>query len=138
VSAAAPHLEAGRRPGRRAATLRLLVLFLLTDAATLTFVIDWASPVRVVLVLGFLLLVPGLALTELLGIDDPVQQLALAASASLAVETLVAVALLYAGQFSADLAFAIVAILTCAALAATTARAMRAPAANADPGGTSA
>ena len=46
--------------------------------------------------LGFLLIAPGLALTEMLAIREPIQRLALATAGSLALETVVAVTLLYA------------------------------------------
>ena len=84
-----------------------------TAIAVLVMVsVDWDSPIRVVLTLLFLLFVPGLALGELLEINDPVQRLALASGASLGSETLICVALLYLGLFSAEAAIAIVVSLT--------------------------
>ena len=77
---------------------------------------DWDSPVRAALTLAFLLFVPGLAFGELLEIDDPVRRLALAAGFSLALETLVATSLLYAGLFSPVAAVGITVALTCFAL----------------------
>jgi uncharacterized membrane protein len=93
-------------------------------AVAVVLAIGWQSPVRVVLALGFLLFGPGLALGELLQVRDPVQRLALATGASLALETLVAVALIYAGAYSPELAFAIVLGISAAALAAAVARAV--------------
>jgi hypothetical protein len=121
-----PHVDGGARLALGSVQLRLIGLFLLTDAATVAFVAGWEPPIRVALVLTFLLFVPGLALTDALEIRDPVQQLALGPPASLALETLVSVALLYAGSFSAERAFAIVAALTLAALAVASLRAWRA------------
>ena len=59
--------------------------------ATIAVALDWDSPLRVVLVLLFLVFGPGLAIAELLRIRDPVAQIALATAASLAIETIVAV-----------------------------------------------
>jgi uncharacterized membrane protein len=101
-------------------------ILLVGGAAAALFAIGWHSPVRVVLVLAFLLFCPGLALGELLGVREPVQRLALATGASLALETLVGVALLYAGAYSAELAFAIVLGLSAATLAAALVRTLRA------------
>ncbi len=125
--ASAPRDEALERL-RPTDLARLLAIALVAIAALLAVATDWQSPVRVGLTLVFVLFVPGLALTELLAIRDPVQQLALATGASLAIETLVAIALLYAGLFSAVVALAIVFGLTVAALvAAVLRRGWRAP-----------
>ena len=98
--------------------LRLVGLALVTSAAALAFATNWESPIRVGLLLSFMLFVPGLVLAELLEIPDPVQKLAIAAAASLAVETLIGTALVYARVFSAGLAFAVVVGITVAAVAA--------------------
>jgi uncharacterized membrane protein len=74
--------------------------------------IDSRSPLRVVVALAFLLFGPGLAVAELLSVRDIAQRLALATGVSLAVETLVGLALLYAGAYSAGLTFAIVLALS--------------------------
>lgn len=95
---------------------RFLGIAIAAIATLVVVTADWDSPIRVALTFGFLLFGPGLALAELLEIDDPVQRLALATAASLAIETLVAVALLYSGLFRPDAAVAIVASLTCIAL----------------------
>lgn len=97
-------------------TLRLIGMTVAALAVLIAVLTDWSSPVRAALTLAFLLFVPGLALTELLEIRDPVQRLALATAASLAVETLVAVALLYAGLFSAEAVIAVVVGITCFAV----------------------
>lgn len=121
MSAAPPQAN----PDRTWTTIRLVALTLAAQAAALAFATDWDSPIRIVLVLGFLLFVPGLAIAELLGIREPLRQLAIAAGASLAVETLVGIGLLYAGLFSARSAFAIVVVLTVAAVAGAALRARR-------------
>jgi hypothetical protein len=58
------------------------------------------SPARVLGDFWFLLLCPGLAWVPLLGFADRTMQLALAVGLSIALDTLVATAMLYAGQWS--------------------------------------
>src|SRR5204862_2625770 len=72
-------------PGLRGMTLRATAVVLIRTAALLAVAADWHSPVRSVLALGFLLFAPGLALTEMLAIREPIQRLALATAGSLAV-----------------------------------------------------
>lgn len=103
-------------------TLRLLGIALAALAAMAAIAADWESPARVALTLAFVLFVPGLALAELLEIRDPLQRLAIATSASLAIETLLVLALLYAGLFSTEAASAVVTGLTCVALLAVVRR----------------
>jgi uncharacterized membrane protein len=100
----------------RAALIRVAAIAVVAIATLLAILGDWDSPVRVALALTFLLFGPGLALGELLEIDDLVQRLALATGASLAVEALVASALFYADAFSVGAVCAIVVGLTCMAL----------------------
>jgi uncharacterized membrane protein len=69
--------------------------------------LGWDSPVRVALALAFLLFGPGLAVAELLGVSDGALRLAVATGFSLALETLVGLALLYAGAYTAGLTFSI-------------------------------
>lgn len=109
------------RPGSRAPlgpadAPRLIAIAVAAIVTLVVVTADWDSPLRVALTIGYLLFVPGLALTEVLEIDDPVLRLALATGASLALEALVAVVLLYAGVFSAEAACAIVVGFTCLAL----------------------
>ena len=87
--------------------------------------LGWVSPVRVVVALGFLLVGPGLAVTELLDVRDLAQRLAIATAVSLAVEALVGLALLYAGAYSPGLTFAIVLALTAVLLAVALVRTSR-------------
>lgn len=113
----APHREEppGLYPGD---LLRLVAIAVFAILALVAVTADWQSPLRVLLTLSFLLFGPGLAIGELLEIADPVQRLALATGASLALETLVATALFYAGQFSIDAACGVIVGLTCLALLA--------------------
>jgi hypothetical protein len=112
-------------PGVRRVTLRAAVILLVGGAAGALFATGWQSPVRVVLVLGFLLFGPGLALGELLELRDAVQRLAVATGASLALETIVALGLIYAGAYSPELGFAIVFGISAGALAAAVVRTVR-------------
>ena len=102
-----------------AVVVRCGVLLLVTVCASLSFAVDWDSPIRVILALVFLLFVPGLAIAELIGIRAALHRFALATGTSLAVQTLVAVVLLYAGVFSVAWVFGITAGLTVIALAVT-------------------
>jgi uncharacterized membrane protein len=80
---------------------------------------DWHSPARAVIALAFLLFGPGLALGDLLAIDDPVQRLAIAAGCSLGLETVVSLILLYAGDFSIRLDVALIlGVTACACIGA--------------------
>jgi uncharacterized membrane protein len=108
--------------------LRLSAMLALTSATTFAVAIDWDSPIRTTLVLGFLLFVPGLALAALLGVEDPLHRWALATGVSLAVETATGLGLLYAGWFSVDRVLAIVGTITLAALVVTVVRALGADA----------
>jgi hypothetical protein len=120
-----PRGGASTDPDVRRVLLHSGGILLVGGAAAAVFAAGWHSPVRVVLALAFLLFCPGLALAELLDVREPVLQLALATGASLALETLVGVALLYAGVYSAELAFAVVLALSAAILAAAVVRAVR-------------
>jgi hypothetical protein len=86
-------------------------------ACAATVATGWHSPVRVALAIGFLLFGPGLALAELLDVRDPFTRLAVATGASLAVDTIVALILVYAGAFSTLLALVLLLLVTvCAAV----------------------
>jgi hypothetical protein len=93
---------------------RSLLVLAATSGAGASYIADWHSPVRVAITAAFLLFVPGLAVCDLVRIEDSFQRLAVATGTSLGVETLVCVAFLYAGGFSAGRTFATVAALTAA------------------------
>lgn len=78
---------------------------------------------RAIAALLFLLIGPGLACVRLLRLDDPLTELALAVAVSLALETIVATALLATGYWSAGAALAALVAITLAAVAAGFARA---------------
>lgn len=98
--------------GPREVALHAAVILLLTGGCLASVATGRSSPIRVVLSLSFLLFVPGLALAEALGIRDLAQRVAIGTIASLGVETLVALALVYAHAFSIGLAMPILAALT--------------------------
>jgi hypothetical protein len=95
--------------------------------AAITIAAGVDSPLRALFVLLFLFFGPGIAVTGLLRMPDLVQRFALAAAASLAIDVLVAVALLYLAIYTYELGFAIVAAITAVALLAGRVRAPQAP-----------
>jgi uncharacterized membrane protein len=104
--------------------VRCTAIALLAVATAVAYAANWDSGVRVALALVFVLFVPGLALGELLEIDRPFERLAIATAASLALETIVALVLVYASAYSTGRALAIVIVLTFAALAVVLLRAL--------------
>jgi GT2 family glycosyltransferase len=113
--------------GSRRVVAWSIATLLITVASVLAVVADWRSPVRTVLALVFLLFAPGLALTEMLAIREPAQRLALVAGASLGLDTVVALTLVYAHAFSINLALILLAGLTLAALAVARLRGRKLP-----------
>jgi hypothetical protein len=85
-------------------------------AAVVVVLTGWDHPLRAILVLWFLCVIPGLAVLHPLELPDPVTGLALVVPLSLAIDALVAGALVYAGLWSPHLATMIVAVLSMAAL----------------------
>jgi hypothetical protein len=110
----------------RGVVLRSAVVVVLGAGCAVMFAVGWSSPIRIALAVGFLLVGPGLAIAELLEIHDVALRVAIATGASLALETIVAVPLIYAGAYSATGAFAVVLAITAGASAAAVARAARA------------
>ena len=90
------------------------VLLFVTAIAGLSYAADWDSSVRVAITFLFLMLLPGLALTEIAGMQDRLERWVVAIGASLALETLICVALVYSGVFSVGRAFGAVVGLTAA------------------------
>jgi uncharacterized membrane protein len=91
---------------------RCLTLILATLVSAACYWADWQSPVRVAITVAFLLFLPGLALAELARVADGLERLVVGIGASLALETLVAVAFLYGGAFTPGRVFAAVAAST--------------------------
>jgi hypothetical protein len=79
---------------------------------------DWDSPVRVVVSLAFLLFGPGLVLAELLRVGDVALTLTIAFAASVATDTIVAIALVYSGRFSTGTGLAMIFVMTSVAAVA--------------------
>jgi hypothetical protein len=109
----------------RPVALRAAGILLVTAGCVVFVATGWVSPIRVVFSLAFLLFGPGLALTELLEIRDLAQRFALATPASLGLETLLAIGLVFAGAFSLRLAIAILATFTVAIVCLALLRARR-------------
>jgi uncharacterized membrane protein len=69
-------------------------------------------PVRAVIVLWFLLFCPGMAFVQLLQMDKVLDEIVLAVALSLALDLLVAMALLYAGLWYPNLILMIMVVLS--------------------------
>lgn len=80
-------------------------------AGLVTLVADDAN-VRVVFVLWFLLICPGMMLVRFFRLDEPALEWVLAIALSLAVDAFVAGILLYSSRWSPSVAFAILLALT--------------------------
>ena len=83
------------------------VVLLAAAATVLVTAADGASPLRTVIVLAFVALGPGLALVPLIDIGEAWSELTLALAVSLALDVLIAGALVYAGVWSSATALAI-------------------------------
>jgi hypothetical protein len=70
------------------------------------------SPLRAVVVFGFLLYVPGAALVRLLALRDMTASFILSVAFSLVLDTIVAMVLLYAGMWSYTAAMAVLIAIT--------------------------
>ncbi len=106
---------------RRVAVPALIVAAALGSVALA--LLDTGGAVRHVLVLGFLLLGPGLALAGLLELRDPVAELTIAVALSIAIDGLVAGVGLYAHAWSPERTLVIVAAVAIAGSAAQLVRA---------------
>ena len=104
---------------------RCLALLVATPVAAACYWTNWHSPVRVAIMLVFLLFLPGLAIAELAGVPDALERLVVALGASLALETLVAVAFLYAGLFTPGRVLSVVLVSTAMAAAVAAIRVPR-------------
>ena len=83
---------------------------------------DVDGPLRPAVVLWFLLVCPGMALVRLLRLRDPLTELAIAVALSMALETVLAGALLYLGSANFQVSFAVLLAVTLAAVAADVTR----------------
>lgn len=93
--------------------LRWPLLLLVSSVAAVGVTALAAPPLIRLPVNGwFLLFCPGFALTRLMGLGDRVAVLVLSVALSLALDTLVAVALLYTGRWSPPAALLILALAT--------------------------
>ena len=105
---------------------RLVTIVVTSVACALLYGLDVDSPVRTAAALGFILLAPGLAVLAILRIDEPMLQLALAPSISLAAATLVAITFISASWFSPGRVFVCLCALTAVATAVAVSRDFRA------------
>lgn len=98
---------------------RLLPLLLLASVVGLgaALAAGGSSAPRTVLALWFLLACPGLALAPLIRLPDTLGMVTVAITLSIAIDTIVACALLYSGAWSAVAGYAILAAITIAGAA---------------------
>ena len=75
--------------------------------ATMLVLTDARAAVRAIVVLPFLLVGPGLAVVELIGLSDVLERVVLAIAVSFALEVIVSLAMLYGGVWSASLGISI-------------------------------
>ena len=96
---------------------RLWPWFVLASSiAVVSFVVlDVDSPIRLFVVVAFLIVAPGTAIVRLLRIPDRIAELTLGIALSAAVDGTVPGVLMYAGFWSSDLALLIVISITLAA-----------------------
>ncbi len=87
-------------------------IMLLTALALALVIDDRQSPLRVVVLLGFMLAAPGLALARALGIQGLAGTLVFAIATSIAANIILAGSLLYAGIWEPELVFFGLAALT--------------------------
>lgn len=76
------------------------VLLLSTLAVSLAAFLEWQSPFRPLITLWFMAVCPGMALLRVFGLRLPVSGWTLAIAFSLALDSAVGIALLYAGRWS--------------------------------------
>jgi len=128
ISASPPRPSAGVAPSSpsRDALWRCAALFAATVAFLAVVLTDWQSPMRTAVALVYLLFVPGLALTEAIQVRDHELRLTIATSSSLAIETVVALVLIYTRAWSIVAAEIILGALTVLILQIAVVRARRA------------
>jgi uncharacterized membrane protein len=118
---------------RRSVTVSIILLAI-AEATELIVFSEGTGPIRLIVGLAFVLLVPGLALTRLLRLPaDLLTFTTLAIALSAAIDSTIALILLYAGIWSVQLALTVLTVITAAIVAidlppvrAATGRAMRA------------
>jgi hypothetical protein len=98
------------------------VLALAAVAAVSLALLDVGSPVRALVVAGFVLLAPGLAILDVVDLASGWFGIALACALSIALGTLVATVQLFTGTWSPDLALVVLALVTVAANVASAVR----------------
>jgi uncharacterized membrane protein len=103
----------------RLSRTRTLPTVLLSSVLALgaVLIVGGESPLRTLLAVWFLLACPGLALAPLVRLSDALSTATIAIALSIALDTIVAAALLYAGVWSPVAAFVILATITLAGAA---------------------
>jgi hypothetical protein len=96
----------------KSTSLWSLMIVLFAIAAGIFAFADTDAQVRPAVVLGFLLICPGMMLVRFIRLREPVLEWVLAPALSLAVDAIVAGILLYAGRWSPTSAFVVLLGLT--------------------------
>jgi hypothetical protein len=96
-----------------------------STAAGLAVFLSATPSVRAPIIVAFLLVCPGLALTRLLRLGDLAVELTLAVALSIALDGLVAGSLLYAGEWSPRIGFTVLLAVAVVAAAIDAARTRR-------------
>ncbi len=96
----------------KSSSLWSLLIVLFAMAAGIFAFADTDSQIRPAVVLGFLVICPGMMLVRFIRLREPVFEWVLALALSLAVDAIVAGILLYAGRWSPTTAFVILLSLT--------------------------
>ena len=89
-----------------------LILLISTAAVLLAAFMNWLSPLRPVITLWFMVVCPGMALLRAFGLRLPVSGWTLAIAFSLALDSAIGIALLYAGKWSWQTGLIILASIT--------------------------
>lgn len=97
-------------------------LLVCSSATAVLALADVRSPLRVLVSLSFLLVCPGMAIVRHWRLRAPIVELALATGLSVALATLVAGVMLYAGVWSMELGLLLLAGITVAGAALEVAR----------------
>ena len=85
------------------------------------------SPARTLLVAWFLFTCPGMALARLIDVGEVFEEVSFGVGLSIAINTIVALALVYLGLYTGERVFAVAAVLVLGAVAAGAGRVPRGP-----------
>ncbi len=99
---------------QRLANLWLLIIAVSTAAAMAATVVSNGTALTTVPLLWFLAVCPGLPYAQLLRLDDPVQRWIIAIGLSVAIDAVVAEALLFTDSYTAPRTIVVLGVVACA------------------------